>query len=328
LFESVGLRAEEEQAYLTLLRRRRMLRAELAASTGTDLAELDEIIDSLTTKGLIHRTHDAGASDEKQPLTAEHPEVALGRLAMARLEEVRTAQAAIASLVGALETGPYFAASGPGVEVVEGVDAVRRRFAENQRAARRDIRALSRQPVVAVPPAENVAQRDALAAGVRYRVVYDRSLFDPVPERMALMLDEMARLGEEMRVARDVPFKLMVIDSSVAHLIWTQPGWDEATMLQLSSPPLVRAAEWIFDRVWQAALPVAVATTLSADGVLTDGDRTLLGLLLAGYTDQSIAVQLNTSLRTVQRRVHRLLDVAGVQSRIQLGWHAATHGWV
>ncbi|MFD7311649.1 hypothetical protein [Promicromonospora sp. NPDC059942] len=41
-----------------------------------------------------------------------------------------------------------------------------------------------------------------------------------------------------------------------------------------------------------------------------------------------MAKQLGTSLRTVQRRVRALMDLAGVETRVQLGWHAATRGWV
>ena len=57
-------------------------------------------------------------------------------------------------------------------------------------------------------------------------------------------------------------------------------------------------------------------------------DRQILSLLLAGLTDQAVASQLDLSLRTVQRRLRHLQDLAGVQSRMQLGWYAARHDWV
>ena len=49
--------------------------------------------------------------------------------------------------------------------------------------------------------------------------------------------------------------------------------------------------------------------------------------MLAGLTDQAVAGQLDLSLRTVQRRLRWLQDLAGVQTRMQLGWHAARHDW-
>lgn len=60
---------------------------------------------------------------------------------------------------------------------------------------------------------------------------------------------------------------------------------------------------------------------------VTDLDRTILALLLSGLTDQAVAAQLDLSLRTLQRRLRHLMDLAGAQSRMQLGWHASRNGW-
>ncbi|MEU4607269.1 LuxR C-terminal-related transcriptional regulator [Kribbella sp. NPDC023972] len=54
----------------------------------------------------------------------------------------------------------------------------------------------------------------------------------------------------------------------------------------------------------------------------------LLGLLLAGLTDQAVANQLNLSTRTVQRRVRALMDMVAADTRLQLGFHAARRGWI
>jgi DNA-binding NarL/FixJ family response regulator len=60
----------------------------------------------------------------------------------------------------------------------------------------------------------------------------------------------------------------------------------------------------------------------------SDEDRILLSLFLAGLTDLAIADQLGLSVRTVQRRLRRLMDLAGVSTRMQLGWHASRSGWL
>ncbi|MEU8352593.1 MULTISPECIES: LuxR family transcriptional regulator [unclassified Streptomyces] len=56
-------------------------------------------------------------------------------------------------------------------------------------------------------------------------------------------------------------------------------------------------------------------------------DLRMLSLLLDGLTDASVAKQLDLGLRTVQRRVRRLMELAGVSTRMQLGWHARDRGW-
>lgn len=65
-----------------------------------------------------------------------------------------------------------------------------------------------------------------------------------------------------------------------------------------------------------------------AGGRLGVHDRQVLGFLLAGHTDVSVARQLGRSLRWVQRRVRLMMDAAGVRTRLQLGWEARRRGWV
>ncbi|MEU4682721.1 helix-turn-helix transcriptional regulator [Streptomyces xinghaiensis] len=72
-----------------------------------------------------------------------------------------------------------------------------------------------------------------------------------------------------------------------------------------------------------SARPAVQGTTDGPDAV----DLRILSLLLAGLTDASAAKQLDLGLRTVQRRVKRLMEIAGVSTRLQLGWHACEHGW-
>nr|WP_240966196.1 helix-turn-helix domain-containing protein [Streptomyces zingiberis] len=57
-------------------------------------------------------------------------------------------------------------------------------------------------------------------------------------------------------------------------------------------------------------------------------DLRILSLLLAGLTDASAAKQLDLGLRTVQRRMKRLMELTGVSTRLQLGWQACERGWL
>jgi DNA-binding NarL/FixJ family response regulator len=49
---------------------------------------------------------------------------------------------------------------------------------------------------------------------------------------------------------------------------------------------------------------------------------------VAGIPDKSIASQLGVSRRTVQRRLDRLMAVAGVDTRTALAYQAARRGWL
>jgi DNA-binding NarL/FixJ family response regulator len=87
-----------------------------------------------------------------------------------------------------------------------------------------------------------------------------------------------------------------------------------------------------FEATWVRAYPLSAHP--AGDGVVDaetdrvdEADAQLLSLMLSGLTDQAVASQLGTSLRSVQRRIAGLMERAGVQTRIQLGWHASRNGW-
>ena len=50
--------------------------------------------------------------------------------------------------------------------------------------------------------------------------------------------------------------------------------------------------------------------------------------MLVGSTDAAVANQLGLGLRTVERRIRSLMQRAGVDTRIQLGWQARDRGWL
>ena len=68
--------------------------------------------------------------------------------------------------------------------------------------------------------------------------------------------------------------------------------------------------------------------TESPPSVPTDLDLRILTLLMLGSTDAAIAKQLGLGLRTVQRRVAHMMELAGVSTRLQLGWHARHRDWL
>lgn len=61
---------------------------------------------------------------------------------------------------------------------------------------------------------------------------------------------------------------------------------------------------------------------------LSERERELLVLLSAGCGDDSMAVQLGISVRTVRRRISAIMTRLGARSRFQAGAKAAHEGWL
>jgi DNA-binding CsgD family transcriptional regulator len=215
------------------------------------------------------------------------------------------------------------------VEVEVGQDAAARRFEELQRAARVEVLLCVAPPYV-VPLQDNGLQVERLAAGVSYRVIYDRCALEA-----AGAVDHVRRCvaaGEEARALSGVPMKLAIADRSLALVPRHngRPSLDAGHVLVHESA-LLDALVTLFEALWAQATPLQVDVSGELSELeerLSADDAALLSLFLSGLTDQAIANQLGLSLRTVQRRVRRLMDAAGATTRIQLGWQASRRGWL
>ncbi|MET0236461.1 MAG: helix-turn-helix domain-containing protein [Kibdelosporangium sp.] len=328
MLEVAGLNAAEESAYRTLLRFPAAADTDLAEHLGVTLPEATNLLRALEDRGM--------ASTEPGPVPryrATAPDLAFGPLVQSREHELREIRAQITQLTEEYRSRTAaLRGAGQFVELVHGAKAIAQRVDQLQRNARKEVRGLVKPPVVAVSAQDNDAEYDALAEGVRYRVIYDRQLLmlpgDPY------QVSEAAERGEEARIAVDLPLKLAIADDDLAlvPVADAQPGGEPSAVL-LHPSGLLDALIALFETLWVSSTPILVGANGELDqdragDVPTAGDMRLLSLLLAGLTDQSIAAQLRLSTRTVQRRLHDLIKITGVRTRVQLIWQATKRGWI
>ena len=318
---ALGLRPTEEAAYRALVARTAATRDELATALGATPTEIDRALASLHGMGLATRSEGRHV--------AASPAIALTPLVTRRRDQLRRAELELATLAERYRTMAADRAAGDLVEVVTGVDVIGRRFGQVQAAATDEVQALATGKAVAVSRADNKAEDEGVRRGVRYRVVIARTVLEQ--EGGAADTARAVSSGEEVRVAQTVPIKLVIADRSVALLpISLEPSLPVAVIVHRSG--LLDALQALFDAVWDRAWPLRLGVAGSLDEVpaddsLTPLDHQVLALLLTGLTDRAIASQLGLSMRTVQRRVQRMMELAGVQTRMQLGWHAAKAAW-
>ncbi|MDG4861024.1 helix-turn-helix transcriptional regulator, partial [Streptomyces sp. T-3] len=256
--------------------------------------------------------------------------VALGALLTQQRHELEQAELAAALLSEEYRAQAAEPAVHDLVEVVTGAGAVAQRFLQLQLGATEEVCALVTGRPVAVAGNDNDAEVQAAGRGVSYRVVVEREvLFQPTG-----LVDLSAALGrsEQVRVVDRVPTKLVIADRSLAMVPLTSRMAEPAALVVHASG-LLESLTGLFEAVWRDALPLRLGeggagveeeASSGPDGT----DLEILSLLLAGLTDASVAKQLDLGLRTVQRRVKRLMELTGVTTRLQLGWHAYERGWV
>ncbi|MFB7936519.1 helix-turn-helix domain-containing protein [Streptomyces sp. NPDC056049] len=321
---AIGLDERQESAYRALIA--------LGAAEVTDLAHRLSLPEHDTERAL-RRLEAQGLAAQSSARTgrwvAAPPGVALGALLTQQRHELEQAELAAALLAEEYRAEATEPAVHDLVEVVTGASAVTHRFLQLQLGAAEEVCALVTGKPIAVSGLENDAEELAAGRGVRYRVVVEREVLT-LPSGL---LELSAALGreEQIRVVDRVPTKLVVADRSLAMVPLTGRGAEPAALVVHASG-LLESLMGLFEAVWREALPLrlgagAQVTEEQAPGPDTT-DLEILSLLLAGMTDASVAKQLDLGLRTVQRRVKGLMELAAVTTRLQLGWHAYEKGWV
>jgi sugar-specific transcriptional regulator TrmB len=327
VLEFVGLDERAEAVYRALL--------SIGAATPTILGErlalhpylVQQALTELEAAGLA-----AVSASLPDHYVAAPPGVALAPALSQRRQELHEAERVVELLADEYRrTGAAAAGAADLVEVVSGVSALRHRFEQIQLGTENELLALVTDTPVAVGPEENGAEDVIVARGVTHRTVLSRDRLEdaPVMGALALALER----GQQVRVAERVPTKLMVSDRRLAMvplLARGTPG--EPAALLVRAPGLLEALIGLFEQCWQSASPVrfgAAPGSVEVDPGQPDPiDLQIVSLLLTGLTDASVAKQLDLGLRTVQRRVQRLMTLTGVSTRLQLGWHAYDRGWV
>jgi predicted transcriptional regulator len=327
MLDVLGIDDLEERVYRRLVAVSSESVDMLASSLPAEPVEIAIALDALEGKGLVARSM---ATPEH--FVASPPLVALGSLIVQRQEDVRRAQLELAVLTEQYRGSAAERTVNDVVDVVRGPQAVAQRFGQLQRGARRQVQALVKSRIAVVPPEENVQEDVALSRGVAYQVVLERSAFDR-PGFSDLVEESMAA-GEQLRVTNNVPLRMIVADQQLGLLPLQRASDDSGAGALLVHPSgLLDAMLALFHLVWAQANPLVMSGPAPeieerAADRLDHTDARVLNLLLAGLTDQAIGSQLGMSLRTVQRRVHGLMDRTGAATRFQLGHEATRRGWL
>lgn len=322
VLSALGLGAEEERRYQSVLPLSGGPLDEVATVLGTSRDRLVENLQPLVDRGLV--------SLRDGRLDVPSLPALVGRLLD---EQVRSATQARERLQQLSQAIPFLVASsfqpGPGkMEDLGGLDgelsaggnalALLTELIETSKGDllwwRPDAWRMPRESAIAV-----VVGR-AVASGRRSRAIYPVRALHEAPE----VLQARARQGEQVRVIDEMPTRMLVIQGT--HAVLPEPlGFADEPRLLVRQPALVGALGLLFEAYWDQA---AALPDLDVRLPRVDVRGSLLRQLASGAKDEQIARTLGLSLRTVRRRVAELLIELGVDTRFQAGVEAARRGWL
>ncbi|WP_181772124.1 LuxR C-terminal-related transcriptional regulator [Amycolatopsis pittospori] len=159
--------------------------------------------------------------------------------------------------------------------------------------------------------------------GVRLRNVYERAAleFDGAKD----VVDASIAAGWEMRVAPELPMKMVIADRHSALVPLDPSGMEGAVFVR--SPTVVAALRMLFELVWSQSVHVGDTAGKPRHG-LTAAQAKVLDLLATGMTDSAIARHLDVSERTVRRHVQSLLEALQADNRVAAVYAATRLGWL
>lgn len=318
MLTKLGATPAEDRVYRFLVTAVSAPECEIADATGLSEDDVRTALESLIRRGLVERMPDSPSR-----FVAASPGVVESMISE-RLAELRTAQETLDGLASHYRANSLAREAGGVFEIMRGQDALRQCSISLLSSAHSEVLNLIKPPLIAVKPNEQIGP----AKSVRNRIVYETAALEP-----AILGALRAGLcdGDEAKVHTKLPIKMLVADQSVALLPLVQHDTTPIGVLVRESA-LLDALLTLFEYVWATAIPLHIGnggSNGSSNGSLfSDDDREVLSLLLAGLSDEAIAMHRKTSVRTVQRKVRALMQAANVRTRMQLAWEAARHDWV
>jgi hypothetical protein len=308
MLQPLGVSADAEAVYVAL--------APIGAATITHLMELTHHSDVLEES--LEELRRLGLATELSPglwQALPLPEV-VKALRAQRLSEVEMASAAAESLHTHIMASSR--SQTDEVRIIIGRDAILAANREICASAQKEICMFDKPPYgedhagnLEAISAES-PEWQALERGAKLRCIYHPGFDGERLKELTLF----AAKGEDSRTA-PVPMKLILVDAQIAMIPSMRsylPG-HELMMSVVQHPSLVDALQWLFEAVWDTAVPIAAAA-------LSDSDprrQMLMSLLMAGSTDSAIANHLGINVRSVRRWISDLMDQLGVATRLQLG---------
>jgi sugar-specific transcriptional regulator TrmB/DNA-binding CsgD family transcriptional regulator len=322
---ALGASPDEDRVYRYLATTTSASAEDVAMGTSLPARVVADALTALEARGLVSRmTGQAIRFVAANPTAVEQ---LLTETQQRVQQELSAAWTALADITTEYHARKRERDVGELIEIVRGREALALHARRTQENARKEVLGMMRPPIVAFHFDEAISAH--ARRGVTTKLVYDtRMVADPATLEAIAAAQQP---GEHNRVLTDVPVKLIIVDRSEAMLNLGRGDDPSLTAMIVHGGGVLDALIALFEYVWSVATPLHSATPGQAvenHSPLTADDRQLISLILAGLTDDAIAVRLGVSRRTAQRRIRALEDAVRAKTRMELLWLVASRGWM
>jgi len=315
---ALGIRPAAEQVYGAILRSPGRTVEFIADRVGRSVVAVGDDVATLAAGGLVSLNGDH--------VTAERPELALGRLLAREARQLVAAEAALAQ--ARLRVAHYEAEHQAGLKPGTGTTGLTVIDGSEITVVLESLTLTTVGEMLFLRPDQWRIPSGRLADDAVTRVLRggrdSRAIYpSEITGHPQLHLEQRALAGERIRLLPQVPCRLAVFGVDAVVIPQTWRG-DAGIALLCRQPGIVAVCRAWFEELWRHAVAAP-----GADQHTDEQSRAqLLDLLTRGMKDEGIARTLGVSLRTVRRRIAALLLELGVDSRFQAGAEAVRRGWI
>lgn len=322
---SAELEQVTHRAYVVMLRRRRWSVEDLAREVGTSPETAQRAADLLISR--LQAVQSAPGVYE-----AQAPDVALRRLAAGHEQMAMRARSMVPTLTGIYEQArrpraadseheePIVRQLAPGREAVEVIESM-------YQTTDSELYSMWRYGETAIAMDARTRETEGfrgMAPTVMHHLIVEASHSEgtrAASRRFGWQANSRIR-----QVAR-APISAVVADRHSAFVEMSsgheEPGGVYAFVTQDAA--IVGGVLRVVEALWESGGAMYVSEP-SVDGNAID--QRVLALLAGGASDRTIARQLDVSLRTVERRVRRILEELSAPTRFAAGCEAVRRGWL
>jgi sugar-specific transcriptional regulator TrmB len=318
-----GISEAEEQAYRWLLSHPNSTTKDFAQVHALTLRKAQTLFDGIESWGLATRT-----LSKPRRYVPVAPDMAIETLARGHQNAIAHALSAIPELQK--QAAYQSNTSEQLVELITGKEATYQAYERMPRIAKKEIIGMIRPPMLIsrldLPPErDHPEQRQAQERGVQLRSIID-SNFLALSGSLDTVRGDM-KAGEQVRVVRRLPFKMLLTDRRLALIPLDLQRFDSPVLL-VRSPALIDALYALFEVLWKRATPIPLTRDRHVmieeqSAQFPEKLEELISAMAAGLNDKSISSELNLSRRTLNRRIAELMRLLDTRTRFQAGWRAA-----
>ena len=266
-----GLTQREAHVYLALLQKKEFSAAEISSIIPIGRTKIYEIIPGLVSVGFCKEVQKNG----KKVYSAVEPKIAFKNVMTNYQQELndifQQKEQMLAdkmNLVAELETelDTIYSKNADNseainyIDVIKDINQVKSKWLELQKKTKTELLAFNKAPYSIVHKKNAPHQKRMLKRKIRERGIFEYGSFKTKEElaEFIRVVDMYADLGEDCRVIKELPMKLVVIDEKITMLALNDPVsmTPSITTMIVTHPSFAKAQKQVFESYWNISMPL------------------------------------------------------------------------